>query len=58
MAAQSTEEKLDKIKKFWETGDHYKLIYEWVKSGNLSKSEFEKALDMVALLEEDLSQSW
>ena len=50
MAAQSTKEKLEKIEKLWHMDEHIKLIYEWVKTGNLSRSEFERAIDLISRL--------
>ena len=62
MAAKTTKEKLEKIENVWNGGrehgktDHYRLIFEWVKTGNLSKSEFEQAIDLVSTLDEEESR--
>ena len=62
MAAKTTKEKLEKIQSVWNGGrehgktDHYSLIFEWVKTGNLSKSEFEQAIDLVSTLDEEESR--
>jgi len=58
MAAQTTQEKLEKIQEFWEIAKHYTLIYEWVKTGNLSKSEFQRAIDLVSRLDEEFNKAW
>ena len=56
MAAQTTQEKLDKISKLWRDDEHYDMIYQWVKSSNLSKSEFIQVVDLVSQLDEDESR--
>ena len=56
MAAQTTQEKLDKISKPWRDDEHYDMIYQWVKSSNLSKSEFIQVVDLVSQLDEDESR--
>ena len=62
MAAKTTKEKLEKIESVWDGGrihnirDHYDLIFEWVKTGKLSKSEFGQAIDLVSNLDEDQSR--
>ena len=47
MAAQTTSEKLERLESLRESRerDFQKLLYEWVKTGNLSLSEFSQALE-------------
>lgn len=53
MAAQTTAEKMDRIERAWHENQDDKLIYEWVKTGNLSLAEFKAALDLIAFLQEN-----
>lgn len=46
-----TEEKLQKLK-HRSDGDRLSLIYEWVKTGHLSKQEFFSAITLIQLLKE------
>jgi hypothetical protein len=56
MPAQTTQEKLDKISKLWSTDDHYDAIYAWVKTGEISNSEFVQIVQLVSQLDEDESR--
>ena len=55
-------EKMEKIESVWNGGrthnenGHYRLIFEWVTTGNLSLSEFEQAIHLVSILDENESR--
>ena len=52
MAAKTTAEKMERIAEAWHKDQNAKLIYEWIKTGNISLSEFRTALDLIAGLEQ------
>jgi len=47
---KTTKEKMARITEAWYKDDHYKLIFEWTKTGNLSRREFNEALELVESL--------
>ena len=47
---KSLKEKLERIEKAWHEDQDHKLIFEWVKTGVLSLSEFREALALVSQL--------
>jgi hypothetical protein len=53
---KSLKEKLERIEKAWNEDQDHKLIFEWVKTGVLSLSEFREALALVSQLHEDESR--
>jgi polyhydroxyalkanoate synthesis regulator phasin len=53
---KSLKEKLERIQIAWNEDQHYKLVFEWVKTGVLSLSEFREALDLISQLDEDESR--
>lgn len=53
---KSLKEKLERIQIAWNEDQHYKLVFEWFKTGVLSLSEFREALDLISQLDEDESR--
>jgi polyhydroxyalkanoate synthesis regulator phasin len=53
---KSLKEKLERIQIAWNEDQHHKLVFEWVKTGVLSLSEFREAIDLISQLDEDESR--
>ena len=54
---KTTEEKIERIKEAWNSHEHHKLIFEWVKTGNLSLKEFTDIINQVSQWDEDESRT-
>jgi polyhydroxyalkanoate synthesis regulator phasin len=53
---KSLKEKLERIQIAWNEDQHHELVFEWVKTGVLSLSEFREAIDLISQLDEDESR--
>lgn len=56
MAAKTTQEKMDKIEQAWNKGEEARLMYEWIKTGNLSLGEYKQAMKMLIKLQDDFNE--